>query len=42
MGIEFDVDIKLPGYELRVLEALRERGLVARSLITACSRRASR
>ncbi len=23
-GIEFDVDVKLPGYELRVLEALRE------------------
>ncbi len=33
-GIEIDVDIKLPGYELRVLEALRERELVARTLIS--------
>jgi glycerophosphoryl diester phosphodiesterase len=33
-GIELDVDIKLPGYELRVLEALRERGLVERTLIS--------
>jgi glycerophosphoryl diester phosphodiesterase len=33
-GIEFDVDIKLPGYEMRVLEALRERDLVARTLIS--------
>ena len=27
-GIELDVDVKLPGYELRVLEALRAKGLV--------------
>ena len=33
-GIELDVDIKLPGYELRVLEALRVRGLVPRTLIS--------
>ena len=33
-GIELDVDVKLPGYELRVLEALRELGLVARTLIS--------
>lgn len=33
-GIELDVDVKLPGYELRVLEALRERDLVARTLIS--------
>jgi len=33
-GIEIDVDVKLPGYELRVLEALRERQLVARTLIS--------
>jgi glycerophosphoryl diester phosphodiesterase len=33
-AIEFDVDIKLPGYELRVLAALRERGLVERTLIS--------
>jgi glycerophosphoryl diester phosphodiesterase len=32
--IEFDVDIKLPGYELRVLEMLREFGLVPRTLIS--------
>jgi glycerophosphoryl diester phosphodiesterase len=28
------VDVKLPGYELRVLEALRSRELVSRSLIS--------
>jgi glycerophosphoryl diester phosphodiesterase len=33
-GLEFDVDVKLPGYELRVLEALREHGLVARTLLS--------
>jgi glycerophosphoryl diester phosphodiesterase len=32
--IELDVDIKLPGYELRVLDALRERGLVSRTLVS--------
>lgn len=32
--VELDVDLKLPGYELRVLEALRERGLVNRALIS--------
>jgi len=32
--IEIDIDIKLPGYELRVLEALRRHGLVERSLIS--------
>ena len=32
-GVELDVDLKLPGYELRVLEALREHGLLERSLI---------
>jgi len=32
--VELDVDIKLPGYELRVLDALRERDLVARSLVS--------
>jgi glycerophosphoryl diester phosphodiesterase len=32
-GVELDVDLKLPGYELRVLEALRERGLLERALI---------
>jgi glycerophosphoryl diester phosphodiesterase len=33
-GIELDVDVKLPGYELRVLGALREHGLVQRTLIS--------
>jgi len=31
-GLDFDVDVKLPGYELRVLEALREFDLVKRTL----------
>ena len=33
-GIELDVDVKLPGYELRVLAALRDLGLVERTLIS--------
>ena len=33
-GIELDVDVKLPGYELRVLESLRDFGLVDRTLIS--------
>jgi glycerophosphoryl diester phosphodiesterase len=33
-AIELDVDVKLPGYELRVLEALRRLGLVERTLIS--------
>ncbi len=33
-AIELDVDLKLPGYELRVLDALREHGLLERSLIS--------
>jgi len=33
-GIELDVDVKLPGYEMRVLDALREHDLVARTLIS--------
>ncbi len=32
--LEFDVDVKIPGYELRVLEALRERELISRTLIS--------
>lgn len=32
--IELDVDVKLPGYELRVLAALRERGLIERTLVS--------
>jgi glycerophosphoryl diester phosphodiesterase len=34
-GIELDVDLKAPGYEERVLEALRARGLVARTLVSS-------
>lgn len=38
-GIELDVDLKLPGYELRVLSALREAGLVERALVSSQYRR---
>jgi glycerophosphoryl diester phosphodiesterase len=34
-GLEFDVDLKLPGYELRVVEALRAHGLIERSLVSS-------
>jgi glycerophosphoryl diester phosphodiesterase len=33
-GIDFDVDVKLPGYELRVLAALRDFGLIERTLVS--------
>ncbi len=33
-GIEFDIDVKLPGYELRVLEALRAHELIPRALVS--------
>jgi glycerophosphoryl diester phosphodiesterase len=33
-GIDLDLDLKLPGYELRVLEALQEHGLLDRALIS--------
>ncbi|HEY1687237.1 MAG TPA: glycerophosphodiester phosphodiesterase [Solirubrobacteraceae bacterium] len=33
--VELDVDVKLPGYALRVVAALREAGLTERSLISA-------
>ena len=32
--VELDVDLKLPGYERRVLDALRESGLLWRSLLS--------
>jgi glycerophosphoryl diester phosphodiesterase len=32
-GIDFDVDLKLPGYEAEVLTALEQRGLLPRSLV---------
>ncbi len=34
-GMEYDVDLKLPGYEARVVEALREHGLIERVLISS-------
>jgi glycerophosphoryl diester phosphodiesterase len=37
-GIELDVDLKLPGYEVRVVEALRERGLIERTLVSTMYR----
>jgi glycerophosphoryl diester phosphodiesterase len=33
--IELDVDLKLPGYEMRVLQALRAHGLVERALVSS-------
>jgi glycerophosphoryl diester phosphodiesterase len=33
-ALDFDVDVKLPGYELRVLDALRSHGLVLRTLMS--------
>ena len=33
-GIELDVDLKAPGYELKVLAALRAHGLVDRALVS--------
>jgi glycerophosphoryl diester phosphodiesterase len=40
--VELDVDLKLPGYELRVLEALQERGLLDRALISTAERESLR
>jgi glycerophosphoryl diester phosphodiesterase len=34
-GIELDVDLKLPGYEMRVLDALRSYGVLERTLISS-------
>jgi glycerophosphoryl diester phosphodiesterase len=34
-GVELDVDLKLPGYEDRVVAALREHGLVDRTLVSS-------
>ena len=34
-GVELDVDLKLPGYEARVVDALREHGLVERTLVSS-------
>lgn len=37
-GIELDVDLKLPGYELQVVSALRRYGLATRTLISSTHR----
>ncbi len=34
-GVELDVDLKLPGYELRVLDALMNAGVLDRALISS-------
>ncbi len=34
-GVDIDVDLKLPGYEHRVLDALREFGMLERALISS-------
>ena len=34
-ALQFDVDLKLPGYEREVVEALAERGLTSRSLVSS-------
>jgi glycerophosphoryl diester phosphodiesterase len=34
-GVELNVDLKLPGYELRVVEALRRHGLLERALVSS-------
>jgi glycerophosphoryl diester phosphodiesterase len=41
-GVELDVDLKLPGYEERVLDALREHGLLDRVLISTMEDRSLR
>jgi glycerophosphoryl diester phosphodiesterase len=33
-GVELDLDLKMPGYEARVLDALRQYGLVERTLVS--------
>ncbi|HEX6020688.1 MAG TPA: glycerophosphodiester phosphodiesterase [Solirubrobacter sp.] len=33
--VDLDVDLKLPGYEQRVVDALREHGLIERSLVSS-------
>jgi glycerophosphoryl diester phosphodiesterase len=33
-GVDFDVDVKIPGYGQRVVQALREAGLIERSLVS--------
>jgi glycerophosphoryl diester phosphodiesterase len=33
-GVQIDLDVKIPGYELRVVDALREAGLTGRTLVS--------
>lgn len=33
-GLQIDLDVKIPGYELRVVDALREASLTARTLVS--------
>ncbi|HXQ00671.1 MAG TPA: glycerophosphodiester phosphodiesterase [Solirubrobacteraceae bacterium] len=33
-GVEFDLDVKLPGYEMQVVDALRTAGLTSRTLLS--------
>lgn len=40
-GVQLDVDLKLQGYELRVVDALRERGLLDRLLVLSSNYRES-
>ena len=40
--VELNVDLKLPGYELRVVSALRERGLLERTLVSSHYRQSLR
>jgi glycerophosphoryl diester phosphodiesterase len=35
VDVELDVDLKLPGYEARVVDALRARGLLERALVSS-------
>jgi glycerophosphoryl diester phosphodiesterase len=42
LGIDLDVDLKLPGYELQVVDALRARGALDRVLVSTMERRSLR
>ena len=37
-GVEFDVDMKIPGYEREVVEGLRRRGLTGRTIVSTMYR----
>ena len=42
VDVELDIDLKLPGYELRVLDALREFGLLDRTILSSFYRQSLR